>query len=199
MLEMKHREYLRSRGYTDEMIDRESVYSSQLDPFKGWIAWKCLSMSGATAGVQLRNPDTRDYRWIQNEKAPHLPIVYATEEDYALTWETGEVILVEGIFDRAAMRRMLPEKATLARLSKGAAAQLMVLIQRYVKRVWVAFDNDEPGNQAAEKTILALSRVGVEVNKISFPAKDPAELLERVGEGKGRIMIQEQMERLVVT
>lgn len=201
-----HKRYLLSRGYVDQMIEHEPVCTigagglAQLQnrEMDGWIGWESFSMGGARIGVQTKNSQESAYRWFQAEDAQHLPIIYATVEDYQILWQTGEVILVEGIFDRVAIKRAFPEKAVIARLSKSVAKQLEVFLKRYARTVWLAMDMDEPGREGAEQAVKRLKN-GIVVERLTYPAKDPAKLLENKGVEKVRELLEKQMDRLRMT
>lgn len=187
MLTPEHRAHLCARSYIPELIDKEPI-SSEDD----LIVWECRSPSGALIGHQTARTDRHEYRWIQAEQAHHLPIIYGVEEDHDLLYQTGSVILVEGIFDRAAMKRAVPNHACYARLSKGIAKHLLTLLRRYATTVYLCFDQDGPGEAA---TIDAENKLrgGPETHRIKIPAKDPAALLERIGERRAEGIIRPQV------
>lgn len=199
----EHRTYLLSRGYTEETIKLEPVCTIGVDGLPslldkgvdGWIGWGALSMGGARIGVQAKQSKESTYRWFQAEDASHLPILYTTTEDYTILWETGELILVEGIFDRVAVKRAFPEQAVIARLSKSVAKQLEVFLKRYATRVWLAMDMDEAGQAGAEQAIKRLQD-SITTERLTYPARDPADLLQRKGSGAVRELLGTQMSRL---
>jgi len=199
-----HREYLLSRGYTQRMLNDEPVctVAGGLLHFPGaavggWIGWECLSMGGASIGVQVKDSEESTYRWFQYPDASHLPIMYATEEDYQILWKTGEIFVVEGIFDRAAMKRMFPKKAVMARLSKSVAKQLVVFLERYASRVWLVMDMDEHGQEGADHAAKRLGE-GIVTERLTYPAMDPAELVKKKGVRAGREVLELQIRRLTI-
>jgi len=203
MLSEKHRAYLLSRGYVEQMIQAEPACTIGAlglsclvpDSAAGWIGWECRSMGGAQIGMQVKDSENSSYRWFQRVEANHLPIMYAIPEDYRILWKTGEVFVVEGIFDRVAMKRMFPEKATIARLSKSVAKQLVIFLERYARRVWLVMDMDEHGQEGAEQASKRLGG-GILTERLMYPAMDPAELLKKKGVHGGREILELQMGRL---
>jgi hypothetical protein len=181
--------YLHSRGYTDEMIRVEPVYS-QTDG----IYWEAYSMSGQHTGTQIRTRDGK-YYWRRDEKAQHLPILYGTTDDHEKLYQTGKMILVEGIFDRAAIKRCFPDRAVYARLSRGVAKHLLRLIERYATTLWTAFDQDEAGTKATLETEKKLGD-RLQVHQLHFPAKDPSALFARSGERRTREILRKQLDAL---
>lgn len=201
-------QFLLSRSYSDDLITSEPITCvTEMSPLKvedvevttnvPLIAWVCRSMSGALIGVQTRHVDKHEYRWFQAPKAHHLPIVYATEADHTILFESGKMVMTEGIFDRAAIKRVLPDYAVYARLSKGIAKQLLTYVERYGKTLFLAFDNDEPGERATE---LALKRLEgkLDVHRLVYPAKDPSQLIESRGLLKTRTLIERQVRTLEI-
>lgn len=186
MLSPDHRRYLLSRTYTDEMIDREEI-----DSRGEVITWTCRSMSGALIGHQIRDQTNNGYRWEQAQQAHHLPIMYGTDEDHDRFHQTGRIVLVEGIFDRAATKRCLPDTAVYARLSRGVAKHLLCLLKRYATTVLLLFDQDEHGEKATRDAEEKL-QPSVETHRLMIPTKDPAKLLEKLGEARARAIIQTQ-------
>lgn len=207
MITPTDREYLLARSYVDKMLDQEEVQSLPEGDhylegvtFKTsapTVAWTCRSMSGQVIGFQTRRLDEHEYRWHQAPKAHHLPIIYATEEDHDLLYKSGRLVLTEGCFDRAALKRVLPEYAVYARLSKGIAKHLLYMIERYANTVWLCFDQDKPGEEASEDAEKKLAGK-MDVNRIRIPAKDPSKLIETRGEKRAREIIRPQIEMLEI-
>lgn len=202
MISKEHREYLLSRSYVEALLKKEDIRSlpeghlflegCELDNSGPVVAWVCRSLSGALTGIQTRRIDEHEYRWSQAPKAQHLPILYGTDEDHDLLYQTGRVIITEGIFDRAALKRCVPDYAVYARLSKGIAKSLTYLLLRYAKLVWTAFDQDGPGQKATEETKEKLGSK-VRVHHLLLPAKDPSKLIETRGEGRTREIVERQI------
>lgn len=207
MISAEARSYLKTRCYTDEMLKDEEVFSlsegehfiegirvSVEGPSIGWIS---RAMSGHLIGIQTRRLDMHLYRWAQADKAQHLPIIYGSRQDFDILYTTGKMMMTEGIFDRGAMKRCFPEYAVFARLSKGVAKQLLVFVQRYSNVVWLAFDQDEPGQKATETAEQRLQGK-VEVNTLNFPYKDPAKFMEKRGEAHMRTSLKKQIRALEI-
>ena len=187
-LSLEQRRYLFSRGYTRELVVEEEIYGINSDiefildrrikGCAGCVAWLAVSMSGTPIGVQTRELKEKKYRWHQFDNVEHLPMLYGSEEDWRLLFESGFMILTEGPFDRIAVKRALPTFPVFARLSKGTSNQMINLIKRYVRNLWLIFDMDEEGKAAAKKSE---DRLGDDVNvyRLSLPFKDPSECLRK--------------------
>jgi len=183
--------FLESRGYTSLAIDSEEVFGipmtgdfqlegRRIIDCEGCVGWLARSMSGTPVGVQTRELEEKKYRWHQFDNAEHLPMLYGSPDDWEIMWHTGSMVVTEGPFDRIAMKRALSERAVFARLSKGISNQMLTLVRRYVKHLWLAFDSDEEGDKAVERSEKLLNG-DVEVYHLRFPYKDPSEMLSKRG------------------
>lgn len=207
MLTTEHRAFLLSRSYTEALINAEEIrslpageHNIEGDEFKvehPVVAWICRSMSGQLIGVQTRRVDEHEYRWHQAPKAQHLPIIYGSPGDYQILYDTGRMVMTEGAFDRAAIKRCLPDYAVFARLSKGIAKQLLNMTNRYGKLVWLAFDQDEPGRKATETATERL-KGKMDVYPLKLPAKDPSKLIESIGEKRMKEIVERQVRALEI-
>lgn len=201
-LVLEDRAYLLSRGYTEELLGREEFWSIGTGdrPFydapptkQPMIATECKGPDGTVAGVHLLCRLQKDYQY--HTKEPDLPPFYGTPEDWSQFFNTGEMTIGEGIFDRIALKRATPNHATFARLSKGFPRGLTILAKIYAKKVWLAFDEDLPGEKAAEQAARSLGG-DVETHRLHFFRNDPAAVLKKDGLQKLTKLIIDQRELL---
>jgi len=175
--------YMKERGYLPQNIQEESSLLVSLEPGEHElhgvsfrlevpsIAFHCKSMSGATVGINTAGRGIKDYKFFQHADGRHLPIMYATEKDRNTLYETREMIVVEGVWDRIAIKRALPEWAVFARLSKGVGGQFETMIKRFAHLVWLCFDQDTAGFKGTEMAKKKLTNV--EIYEIRYAYKDP--------------------------
>lgn len=198
-------DYLKSRGYNSQLLREDAPFSLGQGKFtreeveischSDSVIWESRSMSGALIGYQAREISEHVYRWFQSPKASHLPIIFGSQKDHSLFYETGSVILAEGIFDRVALKLCFPDRAVYSRLSKGVAKSLVYFLKRFGKRVFVAFDQDDPGRKAAGTTEERLESY-LDVVNLSFPYKDPSLFLEKRGVSRMREYLKPQIEAM---
>lgn len=203
MMNEDQKNYLLSRGYDELSLKEEGVIvrgegacfweGMDLTLKTPSIIWTSKSMSGQLIGLQTRELEKKAYRWLQAPKAQHLPIIYGSPDDYRRLYETGDMVLTEGAFDRIVVKRSIPDIAVLARLSKGAGNQLTAFIKRYAKRIWLSFDNDEVGKKADKATEERLEE-SLDVYTLRFPAKDPSELFKAKGFNRTAEILRKQIE-----
>jgi len=199
-------DYLKARGYTQHAIKTEELISVEAGPHeiqgikftaeKPAIVFVCRSMANTLIGLQVATRNEKNYRFYQHPDAKHLPIMYSTADDRRMLYETREMVLVEGVFDRIALKNVMPEWAVFARLSKGVGLQMVELMKRFTKTVWLCFDQDEAGTKGTEQAMKKLE--GLEIYEIRYPAKDPSELVMKLGEKEVRRLFLAQMNNLRV-
>lgn len=202
-------EYLQRRGYDRALLRKEGVFT--LDPGthyldlidtplklnQGVIVFTCRSPGGQIAGIQTVAWEQKEYRYFPSSNKAYLPIMYGSEQDYDLVYRDRRVILTEGIFDRIAVKNCLPEWPVLARLSKGTSGLLSTYLRRYAELVVLAFDQDGAGKIGTEKAEKRIAGE-VEIQKLDFPAKDPAELLEKKGLREASKILRARLEATIL-
>lgn len=182
-------EYLTRRGYTPEMVKEEKL--TQVAPgqfsyggISGFvevpsILFPVTTLSGRLLAWQTAGIGVRDYRTYYDPNHMYSAAMYGSQADFDILWDTGEVILTEGVFDRVAVKRAFPDRSVFARLTKGVSRQLVVLLNRVASKVWTSFDMDEPGVKASDKSKRALSKT--RVVRLTMSVKDPGQLYEKKG------------------
>lgn len=193
MLSAEAKAYLTSRGYTEKEIADEEfcdlpIGEAEVQGVKVFtevrsLAAVCRSMSEGIAAVHTLalGREKKDYRMYQASGCGYLPPIYGSRSDRDIFFVTKEMTLVEGLFDRIPIKRAFPNRAVFARLTKGATGQMVETLQVYCDLLWEGFDQDEFGAKAAEKGEKKLRRLGIRVNVLKFPRKDPGLLWERGG------------------
>lgn len=177
-------DYLLRRGYSKASLAEEKI-SFLESPQR--IVWDCITPAGTLLGRMSRyqeGEDAGNYRWAQADNVEHLPQLYGAPSDHKILYETGELVLTEGNLDRAAVKNCFPARAVYARLSKGVGKALDRTVRRYAKRVWLAYDMDDKGQEAVTQTEAKLQ--GIEVVTLKYPFKDPSKLFEERGIGRMR-------------
>lgn len=198
----RSRNYLLSRGYDEETLLKEELWDvpvgeAEILGVKVFtevesIAAVCRSMSEQIAAVHTIGVEQKDYRTYQAPGRAYLPSIYGNQSDRDVLFRSGEMILVEGFFDRIAIKRAFPERAVFARLTKGATGQMVETLQVYCSVLWLGFDQDEYGEKAAVEGEKKLGKMGIRVHRLVFPRKDPGRLLEIEGVAGVRERLEKQ-------
>lgn len=200
------KQYLLSRAYTEEMLALEPFSSVKKGEYP-WpdIVWKsdydciallCRSMSGDPAGVHTLCRQEKRYGYHKINEKDHLPILYATEDDYRELYISGRLAITEGIFDRVAIKRCFPNTAVFARLSKGTSNVLSHVLLRYATEILAMFDMDQPGRAAILDMAKKLGS-NVAVREVRFPRKDPAEMYNKDGQSKLCRYVLDEISRMI--
>lgn len=108
--------------------------------------------------------------------------------------ESREVFIVEGAFDLFPLQRVFEN--TIAALTANLGHLQISFLKRFVNRVFLVFDNDEIGNKFFE-VVKFKCKDAVEVLKISYLAKDPAELWEKIGEEEFQKFFKKAREKFI--
>jgi DNA primase len=119
-------------------------------------------------------------------------------------WETETVFMVEGAFDVFPVQRVFEN--TFAALTLGTSEALARLVRRFVRQVWLVYDNDRDGRQACldfqkdygdtlDVRILTPPRVRLAENKYT---KDPNELWEVWGDDRFRDYLLRQVDPYMI-
>lgn len=119
-------------------------------------------------------------------------------------WETETVFMVEGAFDVFPVQRVFEN--TFAALTLGTSEALARLVRRFVRQVWLVYDNDRDGRQACldfqkdygdtlDVRILTPPKVRLAENKYT---KDPNELWEVWGDDRFRDYLLRQVDPYMI-
>lgn len=105
--------------------------------------------------------------WLGNDEATLEAII-----------QTGEVIVMEGPFDLAAIRYAAPQLPSLCSLTKRLGklhwAYLKIL---GVQRVYIMFDEEKSGRGEEAANVLARRNPEFEITRVVCPAHDPSDAL----------------------
>lgn len=94
---------------------------------------------------------------------------------------TDRAILVEGYMDVLALHRVGIEEA-VAPLGTALTAAHLRLIARYTRNLWITFDGDEAGRQAARRSLPTLLDAGLIARVVVLPdGEDPDTIVSQDG------------------
>lgn len=180
-------QYLRSKGYTDDLI-QEAGLASFDEKFgmhdKFWnrvifpiqdINHRVIGFGGRVMGdgkpKYLNSPETMIFDKSRN--------LYGL--NFARTSRKNNIILCEGYMDVIAMHQAGFTQA-VASLGTAFTAGQANLLRRYTEEVLLAYDSDGAGTNAALRAISILKEVEVTGKVINLdPYKDPDEFIKSRG------------------
>ena len=196
------------RGVSDEQIGQYQIgyLNKRLPPLdypKGFLDWShhgerlddvfmlpLTNTLGDKRAAQFRHVEReqtgyRDY-FIDKEE----PVLFGLSQAMPAVWETETAFVVEGAFDVFPIQRVMPQ--TFATITARVTEQLVRLLRRIVRKVWLGYDMDDAGRRACswfvhqhgdefETRVVDYPRVRMIGGKVS---KDPSDLWEAWGDEK---------------
>lgn len=188
--------YLRSKGYTDDLIKEAGLASfdekyGMHDKFWNRVMFpiqdinhRVIGFGGRVMGEAmpkyLNSPETMIFDKSRN--------LYGL--NFARTSREKNIILCEGYMDVIAMHQAGFTQAA-ASLGTAFTAGQANLLRRYTQEVLLAYDSDGAGTNAAIRAIGILKEAGLSGKVINLePYKDPDEFVK----GLGREALQERID-----
>ncbi|HLB66595.1 MAG TPA: DNA primase [Candidatus Saccharimonadales bacterium] len=180
--------FLKSKGFTEAEIKRSGLATQRHgglgDMFRGRIMIPLMDGSGRVIGftARLLEPNDDAPKYINTpatplyDKSRHLFGLHLAKEAIR---KSGYAVVTEGNLDVIASHQ--------AGVAQVVASAGTALTERQLKDlgrlshdVRLAFDQDDAGLQAAERSIPIAAKVGVNLNIIMISgAKDPDELIQK--------------------
>ncbi len=179
--------YLKQKGYSDELLKDSGLVRFVEKHGAGDVFWnrvmfpimdlngKVIGFGGRVMGDGLpkyvNSQETKIY-----EKRRHLYGFHLARRS-----KREGYILCEGYMDVISMHQAGFDNAT-ASLGTAFTIQQAMLLKRYTDKVYLAYDSDGAGVNAAQKAIPILREVGISARVINMqPYKDPDEFMKNLG------------------
>ena len=179
--------YLKQKGYSDELLKDSGLVRFDEKHGAGDVVWnrvmfpimdlngKVIGFGGRVMGDGLpkyvNSQETKIY-----EKRRHLYGFHLARRS-----KREGYILCEGYMDVISMHQAGFDNAT-ASLGTAFTIQQAMLLKRYTDKVYLAYDSDGAGVNAAQKAIPILREVGISARVINMqPYKDPDEFMKNLG------------------
>ncbi|MDD6267681.1 MAG: DNA primase [Clostridium sp.] len=179
--------YLKQKGYSDELLKDSGLVRFDEKHGAGDVFWnrvmfpimdlngKVIGFGGRVMGDGLpkyvNSQETKIY-----EKRRHLYGFHLARRS-----KREGYILCEGYMYVISMHQAGFDNAT-ASLGTAFTIQQAMLLKRYTDKVYLAYDSDGAGVNAAQKAIPILREVGISARVINMqPYKDPDEFMKNLG------------------
>lgn len=212
----KTKAYLNKRGVRKTLADslqlREWNNSLQIpDPefekswgkngrrLNGSLVIPLFSPRGELIGIQTQRIDRK---LIIRELSPQSewnPICINLHQSMDKIWQGHPIWLVEGLFDLAALDRVLPRENTviLSCMTAKVSISQEKLLSRLGNAVKIAFDMDEAGHKGSKFAMRNLSQYGLQVSRIKFPRKDPGDIWKEGGDTELRKIFSKHIDPVI--
>jgi len=151
----------------------------------------------AFAGLQIQDIHSKRFRRELTLKGHWNPIWLNIQNHMGKIWDGADIWLVEGIFDLIALQRILGyDIVVLGCLTANLSVSQKNFLKRYAKNIKVVFDMDEAGDSGAERVRIFAKINNIGYQRITYPAKDPADLLQERGLEASKSLFQKYYYRL---
>ena len=180
-------QYLKSKGYEEEMIRQAGLISSDekqgvYDKFWNRVMFPIMDANHRVIGFGGRVMGDGKPKYLNS---PETEIFDKSRNLYGLNRarvsRKSYFIVCEGYMDVIALHQAGFTNA-VASLGTALTAGHASLIRRYVQEVYLTYDSDEAGTRAALRAIPILRQAGVMTKVIRLdPYKDPDEFIKNLG------------------
>jgi len=181
-------DHLKNRGFTDEELLKSGLvtkrYRGISDMFRGRLIVPLMDPMGKVIGFTARmlddDPNAPKYintaQTLLYDKGRHVFGLHLAKEAIR---KSKQVVVVEGNLDVIASHQA-EIKQVVASAGTAMTPMHLKAIGRFTSDVRIAFDQDEAGLRAAERTIPLASQANVNLSIITVPSgKDPDELIKK--------------------
>lgn len=190
--------YLKSQGYTEEemiagfLCGKSQKTGRAYDYFRNRVIFPIVDTSRNIVAFGGRVMDDSKPKYLNSSDTPAFK---KSKNLFALNYAKGfcaeQLILCEGYMDVIALHQAGFPNA-VATLGTAITEEHARIISRYTKKVIISYDSDEAGQKAANKAMLLLGKVGVEVRVLKMQgAKDPDEFIKKKGAEAFRALLTE--------
>lgn len=190
--------YLKSLGFTEEemiagfLCGKSQKTGRAYDYFRNRVIFPIVDTSRNIVAFGGRVMDDSKPKYLNSSDTPAFK---KSKNLFALNYAKGfcadQLILCEGYMDVIALHQAGFPNA-VATLGTAITEEHARIISRYTKKVIISYDSDEAGQKAANKAMLLLGKVGVEVRVLKMQgAKDPDEFIKKKGAEAFRGLLNE--------
>ncbi len=179
--------YLKQKGFEDEIIKSAGLatYSEKSglrSQFWNRVMFPIFDKSGKVIGFGGRVMGDGEPKYLNS---PETEVFDKRRNLYGLSFarksKADNIIICEGYMDVISMHQAGFDQA-VASLGTAFTVEQAALIKKYSQNVYLAYDSDGAGTQAALRNIGILREVGLTGRIINMqPYKDPDEFIKNMG------------------
>ncbi len=192
------RNYLRSKGYSDEQMLQAAVVSrgrdgkSVYDTFRNRVIFPIIDIRKNVIGFGGRVLDDSKPKYLNS---PDTPVFKKSRNLFSLNFAKNgkgdKLILAEGYMDVIAMNQAGFENV-VATLGTALTEEQARLMSQYAKEVIIAYDSDGPGRTATNRAVKLLEDVDLKTRILDMKgAKDPDEFIKKYGVERFKMLIDD--------
>lgn len=179
--------YLKTKGYTDDVISKAGLISVDerqgvYDKFWNRVMFPIMDVNNRVIGFGGRVMGDAKPKYLNS---PETIVFDKSRNLYGLnrarTSRKTYFLICEGYMDVIALHQAGFTNA-VASLGTALTAGHASLIKRYVNEVYLTYDSDEAGTKAALRGIPILKEAGITAKVLRMdPYKDPDEFIKNLG------------------
>ncbi len=179
--------YLRSKGYSEELIRQAGLISTDewhgvYDKFWNRVMFPIMDVNSRVIGFGGRVMGDAKPKYLNS---PETLVFDKSRNLYGLnrarTSRKPYFLLCEGYMDVIALHQAGFTNA-VASLGTALTPGHASLIRRYVQEVYLTYDSDDAGTRAALRAVPILREAGISAKVIRMdPYKDPDEFIKNLG------------------
>jgi DNA primase len=182
--------HLLNKGYNREELRAGCLCSvtktgNHVDFFRGRLMFPVIDVQGNVIAFGGRAIDDNGPKYLNSSDTPAFK---KSRNLYALNFAKNSkrdyLVMCEGYMDVISMHQAGFNSA-VATLGTAVTSDQARLIEKYAKRVVLAYDSDEAGKRAMNKAAVLLAEAGVDAQVLNMDeAKDPDEFIAKYGREK---------------
>ena len=198
-------DHLRSKGYTQQELKDSGLVSvsetkgNLYDRFRDRLMFPIIDVRGNIIGFggRIMKKDDNAAKYLNS---PETSIFNKRKNLFALNLakktKLPYLILVEGYMDAIALHQYGFDCA-VASLGTALTEDHAALLTRYTEEIVLIYDGDKAGQQATQRAIPILEKVGLRVKVLQMKdAKDPDEFLHKFGADKFKVLLEDSSNRV---
>ncbi len=181
--------FLKKEGASDDIIDRTGVFyrtdqGQFRSRFSGRLIFPVLDYQRRVTGfggrvMQSGNSDRSVAKYVNSQESRLFnkrKLLYGIGLAKPAIKKAGFAILMEGYMD-VLMAHQFGFAHSVGVMGTALTKEQVQLIKRFTDTVYLAFDNDQAGQMAMQKSYQVLAPFGMTVKCLSMSEKDPADIL----------------------
>lgn len=176
------------------LIRKRNSGNGHFDMFRHRLIFPIFNTTKQCVGFggRVLNPEDKP-KYLNSIDSPVFhkgKVFYGLDQAIKYIRESDEVIVVEGYMDWLALSKVSINNI-VATLGTALTPEHARVIKRYTNKVLLLFDGDEPGKDAARRSLPILLAEGLMVRGRFLPDElDPDEFIQERGETELRLQLQ---------
>ncbi len=192
--------YLKEKGFNREIIEKAGLLNDKgRDKFRNRLMFPIQDLYGKIVGFggRIIRKDTKAPKYLNSPATSVFEkkrMLYGLNLTRDYIRKTGFVILVEGYMDFAALYQHGIVNVAAA-LGTSFTENHAILLKRFAKKIYLCFDADNAGMEAALRSFKVLAPGGLFVYGITLPGgEDPDSFIKKRGKEEFMMLVDKAVE-----